>query len=314
MNTVLLQYALEVEKTGSITKAANNLYMEQPNLSKAIKSLEETLGAPVFKRSPRGVIPTAKGKLFLEHARKVLEQIEQMEDVYKNQAEREMQFRISIPRATYLSEAFSRFTENLDGRQGMSLWLRETNSIETMEEVSDGTCQLGIIRYPVSLEHYYAQMLQEKELCGKVIWEYSPLLLMSERHPLAEKETVSYVDLQGYVEILHGDIKLPEEPGTGKRKQPHRRIYVFERGSQIHLLQTNPDTYMWVSALPKRCLRQNSLVQKPCMDKEEVYRDVCIFRQNYEWSAYDKLFMEQVHSVKQELIRANGGGKDGRNC
>ena len=39
MNTVLLEYAVEVEKTGSITQAAGNLYMDQPNLSKAIKTL-----------------------------------------------------------------------------------------------------------------------------------------------------------------------------------------------------------------------------------------------------------------------------------
>ena len=54
MNTVLLQYAVEVEKTGSITQAAGNLYMDQPNLSKAIKTLEESLGAPIFNGRPRG--------------------------------------------------------------------------------------------------------------------------------------------------------------------------------------------------------------------------------------------------------------------
>ena len=47
MNTVLLQYAVEVEKTGSITQAAGNLYMDQPNLSKAIKTLEA--GAQRFR-------------------------------------------------------------------------------------------------------------------------------------------------------------------------------------------------------------------------------------------------------------------------
>ena len=57
MNTVLLQYAVEVEKTGSITQAAGNLYMDQPNLSKAIKTLEESLGAPIFKRTPKGGRP-----------------------------------------------------------------------------------------------------------------------------------------------------------------------------------------------------------------------------------------------------------------
>ena len=43
MNILHLRYALEVEKTGSITHAADNLYVGQPNLSKAIKELENTL-------------------------------------------------------------------------------------------------------------------------------------------------------------------------------------------------------------------------------------------------------------------------------
>ena len=76
MNTVLLQYAVEVEKTGSITQAAGNLYRDQPNLSKAIKTLEESLGAPIFKRTPKGVVPTARGRIFLEYARNVLAQLE----------------------------------------------------------------------------------------------------------------------------------------------------------------------------------------------------------------------------------------------
>ena len=42
-----LQYILEVHRTGSISKAANNLYLAQPNLSNAIRSLEQELGFPV---------------------------------------------------------------------------------------------------------------------------------------------------------------------------------------------------------------------------------------------------------------------------
>ena len=49
MNTALFKYALEVEKTNSISRAAENLFMAQPNLSKAIKELEESVGFPVFR-------------------------------------------------------------------------------------------------------------------------------------------------------------------------------------------------------------------------------------------------------------------------
>lgn len=54
MNTALFKYALEVEKTNSISRAAENLFMAQPNLSKAIKELEESVGvsgvSPHIKR------------------------------------------------------------------------------------------------------------------------------------------------------------------------------------------------------------------------------------------------------------------------
>ena len=43
MNVTYFKYALEVEKTASITQAANNLYMGQPNLTKAIKKLEASV-------------------------------------------------------------------------------------------------------------------------------------------------------------------------------------------------------------------------------------------------------------------------------
>ena len=63
MNLTHLKYAVEVEKTGSITRAADNLFMGQPNLSKAIKELEQQVGIAIFRRTSRGVAPTRKGCL-----------------------------------------------------------------------------------------------------------------------------------------------------------------------------------------------------------------------------------------------------------
>lgn len=60
MNTLHFKYAVEVERTRSITQAAENLYMAQPNLSKAIKELEDNLGITIFERTSKGTIPTVK--------------------------------------------------------------------------------------------------------------------------------------------------------------------------------------------------------------------------------------------------------------
>ena len=69
MNIAHLKYAVEVEKTASITKAAENLFMGQPNLSRGIKELEETLGVKIFKRTSKGIVPTPQGEELLGYAK-----------------------------------------------------------------------------------------------------------------------------------------------------------------------------------------------------------------------------------------------------
>ena len=69
MNISHLKYAVEVEKARSISQAAENLYMGQPNLSKAIRELEDDLGITIFKRTSKGVIPTQKGEEFLGYTK-----------------------------------------------------------------------------------------------------------------------------------------------------------------------------------------------------------------------------------------------------
>jgi DNA-binding transcriptional LysR family regulator len=78
MNTLFFKYAVEIERTRSITKAAENLYMAQPNLSRAIKEAEETVGFSIFERNSKGVVPTRKGLQFLDYARRILDELEQI--------------------------------------------------------------------------------------------------------------------------------------------------------------------------------------------------------------------------------------------
>ena len=81
MNTLFFKYAVEVEKTRSITKAAEQLFMAQPNLSKAIRELEESMGFSIFERTSKGVFPTKRGVRFLEYAKNILNQLDRMEEL-----------------------------------------------------------------------------------------------------------------------------------------------------------------------------------------------------------------------------------------
>ena len=107
MNLLHLKYAVEVAKTSSITKAAENLYMGQPNLSRAIKELEEDLGIRIFQRSSRGIVPTEQGEAFLGYARTILQQVDAIEKMYREERQHMSRLSVSAPRAAYVACAFA---------------------------------------------------------------------------------------------------------------------------------------------------------------------------------------------------------------
>lgn len=66
-----LQYLLEVNRTGSFTAAAKNLYVTQSSVSNAITTLENEVGAPIFVRGKKGLYPTPRGEEIIAHAGRI---------------------------------------------------------------------------------------------------------------------------------------------------------------------------------------------------------------------------------------------------
>lgn len=82
MNLMHLKYVVEIDKTRSISKAAENLYMGQPNLSRSIKELEQSLQITIFKRTPKGIEVTPDGEEFIQYAKKFLPMSKRLKKVY----------------------------------------------------------------------------------------------------------------------------------------------------------------------------------------------------------------------------------------
>lgn len=73
-----LRTAMEAARTGSITQAAKNLYLSQPNASSMLRTLEQELGYEIFSRTNSGIVPTEAGERFLEHAKVILAQLQEL--------------------------------------------------------------------------------------------------------------------------------------------------------------------------------------------------------------------------------------------
>lgn len=307
MNILHLKYAVEVAQTGSLNKAAENLFMGQPNLSRAIKELEASLGITIFDRSAKGMEVTPEGEEFLGYARKILNQIDQVEAIYSNGGSSKQKFSISVPRASYISDAFARFSNSIDKSRPAEIFYKETNAMRAIQNILQSDYKLGIIRYAENYDRHFKSSLEEKGLAYEMVAEFNYVLIMNRAHPLAERDDIRFCDLIPYIEIAHADPFVPSLPLSTVRKRElptdvDKRIFVFERGSQFELLCANPNTFMWVSPVPDKLLDSYSLIQKRCSDNNRVYKDVLIYKKDYHLSDLDKLFITELCESKRRYL------------
>ena len=306
MNILHMRYAVEVAEVGSVNKAAENLLIAPPNISRSIRELETDLGITIFDRTARGMTLTTVGEEFITYARSILQQINQVEAMYRTGSPKKQKFSISVPRACYVSDAFVRFSNELT-EDPAEIFYEETNSQRTINNILNANYKLGIIRYAENYDTYFKATLEEKDLGCEVVTEFTYRLLMSKDCLLAKKETITFADLADYIEVAHADPYVPflSQAKVMKEELPNnidRRIFIFERASQYDLLSENPNTFMWVSPVPEKVQQRYGLVERFCEENKKVYCDVLIFRNSYTLTKLDKLFIEKLREVKAKYL------------
>ena len=305
MNTQYLKYIVEIERSGSISKAAERLFMNQPHLSKITREIEDTLGIIIFKRTTKGMVATKKGMEFLSYAKSILAQVDMMESLVDKGNSQKMAFNIAVPRASYIAYAFTEFVKALPFDKAWGIDYRETNSVRVVRDVSDGENDLGIVRFPVEYESYFIDFLQEKNLNSDLVSHFEYLALLSEKHPLAKGEPLEFQKLKAYIEIIHGDTNVPLLSSAKKSldgENNKKAIAVYERGSQLELLRRIPSTYMWVSPMPEEILSSFGLVQRRSDMPKKYYKDLLVYRKDYHFTDEDNGFILQLKKIVKENV------------
>ncbi len=311
MDLAHLRYAVEIAHTHSISQAAENLYMGQPNLSRAIKDLEEELQIQIFRRTSHGVSVTPEGEKFLRHARSIVQQANEIENIYKSKKPPTQRFALCAPRASYISQAFAHFSELVasqsPGGAPFEFYYKETSSMKAINKVLSGEYDLAIVRYQTIFDKYFRELFEVKKLQAETIAEFPCYVTFSKDHPLAQRPSLVLQDLNEGVEILHADPYVPSLPPADalKAESPtsvSRRIFVFERGTQFMLLEQVPGAFMWMSRVPDDLLEKYRLVQRPCADHTKKSKDILLHRRNYRLSDLDDLFVTELCLSKRQYL------------
>ena len=129
-----LNYVIAIAEYGSMNKAAEYLYVAQPSLSGAVKSLEDELGFALFNRNGRGVSLTADGADFLPYAREIYSSYENMRERFCNGVGLKKKFGVSTQHYSFAAKAFIEMVKFYDTSE-YEFAIRETMTKDIINQV-----------------------------------------------------------------------------------------------------------------------------------------------------------------------------------
>ncbi len=143
MNIDQLRYASETARQGSISRAAESLYLSQPSLSEAIAKLEKELGEPIFHRSKKGVSLTAFGSEIMPYIQNILSMVDQMPVSVVSRGIKNRQ-RLSVCNGgfRYFAQAVGRLYM-AHREAGIQVNFYDSSQEEALGLVADGTAEVG---------------------------------------------------------------------------------------------------------------------------------------------------------------------------
>jgi len=190
-----LQYFIEVAAEGSISAAADLLYVAQPTMSAAMKELELRAGRTLLVRSARGVTLTADGVEFLGYARQVIEQVELLEQRYLGRPPSRRLLGVSAQHYSFVIDAFVRMVKATAAAE-YEYSLRETRTWDIIEDVRTLRSELGVLFRNDFNRNVIDKLLRDSGLAFHPLFLAEPHIFISRRNPLASRERATLADLE----------------------------------------------------------------------------------------------------------------------
>ena len=295
-----LQYVTEVAKTKSISKASEHFYLSQPHLSNTIRVVEKELGTILFKRSARGMELTEAGKIFVARAQKIIAEMEDLEDSFRELPAQRVRVNISITRSYQVTRIFSEFINQNYKKDVFELHIRETNPFQVLEDVRCGVANFGVLHFYETQQEYFSHYFKAYNL--ECISQYKRpfLLAMSVDNPLSRRDEINLTDLQKQVIVLYGDYESQNVPcrlSDSPEFVSEKHIYVYDRSTAMELLGSCPGTYTVITGLHPATVARYNLVLRKCSDLNLYNIGCLIYRKGEKQSTMVRELRDRILEI-----------------
>ncbi len=192
-----LRYIITISEAGSLSKAAQILYISQPSLTSSVRELENELGITIFHRSGKGMSLTNDGVVFLSSARYLYTQYESLMEQYDKNGPHKKRFAISAQHYSFAVKSFVELVKRYNTAE-YEFAVRETKTREVIEDVSTMRSEIGVIYLSDFNRKAMMKVLSSNGLEFHKLIDCKAYAYMSKSHPLAESESVSFKELEDY--------------------------------------------------------------------------------------------------------------------
>jgi DNA-binding transcriptional LysR family regulator len=224
-----LRYFVAVAEERHFTKAARDLRVAQPSVSRAIRVLEEELGAPLFHRMKGNVALTSAGEVLLPWARRVLGDVDGAASEVRELADlRRGRLAVGATPSlttTLLPPVLARFHASFPG---IDLVLHEAGSRDLVRELEQGALDVALVILPVRHEVLETTPLLREEL----------VVAVAPDHPLAARKTVTIAELKSVPLVMFRDgYDLRATTVAACRRAGFEPVFALEGGEMDGVLR-----------------------------------------------------------------------------
>ena len=235
-----LRYFLRVAERGNFTRAAEELMISQPALSRSIQKLEDELGQPVFERKTRSLALTDAGVLLQSRAQQILTLIEDTKAEISDDGHTG-QIRVgAIPTIApyFLPDFLRQFSAEFPEA---TLIVQEETTDKLLHSCTQGEIDLAILALPVPARYLEVEELFQEEL----------LLVLPPEHPLVEKPQIRLGDIKPYPFVLLDEAHCLSDNIVSFCRQRSYHPVAVEHTSQLAMVQELVSLSHGISMVPK---------------------------------------------------------------
>lgn len=290
-----MRHFVRVAEAENFTRAAEQVGLSQPALSRSIARLEEELGKPLFERQTRKVALTDTGRLLFDRARNILTMLDDAKNEISDDGQSGKIRVAAIPTVApyFLPERLKCFHREYPRAQ---LIVTEDTTEHLLKKLADGDVDIVIAALPIGAKYVEVEPLFEEEL----------LLVTSSEHPLARKKSVSASDISELPFVLLTEAHCLSENVISFCRQRSFHPVSVEQSSQLSMVQELVALGHGVSLVPVMARVRDTSTARVyrSLSGQKPTRTIAMVTNPYRYHSHIlRKFQDHLRASRQELSR-----------